>query len=495
MSQREFPHNLDAERAVIGAVLIENNIPDTLSDLEPPHFYREGHRKIWAAMKELSSDGTRIDIILLSEALESTGDLKLAGGVAYLSSVTDAVPITTNAPRYAEIIIEKARLRRVLEKAADLTEAILEESSSEDLAEEVEEIAADVATLAERPIEACSVVTMEQGLIEWFEQRERLENDEGGEVVPTGWPGVDRLLNGGWRAGKRPYWLAAPTKVGKTGAALQTLLYAAMRGDLYALFFSLEMTREAVMSRAMANWGKLDASGLERWVLLDNDQKAEVIHVADQIVDAKLLIDASGAPPSSVPQRLRRNVPPTMTIPGMRKIIKRYQDKYPIGLVCLDYIQRVKVPKTRGIYERVTAASNEFAAMIQELRIPGIGVAMIGREGQLKGSGDLEQDAEAVLTLERASASAKDKEFADMTEDEKREGKLIISPNAGGPCGCIRMDFDGPSMRWTEVTAHFDSVENQRPIEAPGPPPPDKPIFFSVPDDEDDDKIGEYYRT
>ena len=488
MTPREFPHNIEAEMAVIGSTFLEFKIPDGVEDLQPEHFYMEKHRKIWAAIQELQGAGKQVDTILLSEVLMQAGHFEMVGGVVYLTFIADQVPISTNATQYAAIVLEKARLRQVLAKTAELAEAVLNAESTED----IETIAAEASALAERPLEACSVVTMEQGLIEWFQQRDRLENDPGGDVVPTGWTGLDRYLNGGWRAGKRPYWIAAPTKVGKTGAALQTLLYAATHGTC-CLFFSLEMTREAVVGRAIANQGGLDASALERWVLLTADEKSKVFQAAEQIADAKLLIDASGAPPSSVPERLRRNVPPTLTIAGMRKIIKRYQDEYPIGLVVLDYIQRVRVPKARGIYERVTAASNEFAAMIQDLRVPGIGVAMIGREGQLKGSGDLEQDAEAVVKLDRAAANATEKELEEMTPDEIQEAKMIISPNAGGPCGVIPMRFDGPSMRWVEVTAQYDSVESKWGERDPGPPPPDEPIYFEV--GMDDDEIGEYYQT
>jgi len=308
--QKRERSNIEAERAVLGCALIDESVLDQIGDLLPEQFYLEAHRKIFAAILALRAVGTSIDFLTVSGELEKRGQLPDVGGISAISALGEAVPVSTGARDYAALVMAEYRRRQVIEAADELSHAAREDSDESGL----EERARRLQDLAVAPLVATSVVTLEQGVVELFDAKDAMTAEYGGRAIPTGWPSLDRLLNGGWTAGKRPYWLAAPTGVGKTAAAVQTALWAALKLQIWVLLFSLEMAREDVVSRAICCWGKIERTGFERWVDLDPDAQYRAIQTAEQVMRGRMLIDASGSPPKGTPAHRLRRIPPSYTL-------------------------------------------------------------------------------------------------------------------------------------------------------------------------------------
>lgn len=453
--KKVWPHNLSAERAVLGNCLLWEAEIDQVRDmgLEAAHFYQETHRKVWLVLCALRAAGTPIDYITVSAALTDQGQLDEVGGMAALTGYMDGSATSATLSGHVAIIRETYHKRRILEQAVQLTEMALGASTLEQISNEARRIADEAEPAPKQP----TTVSGSDLMAEMWERHCNAEKGLRAIPVRSPWDGLNRMLNGGFIPGKRPYLLGGRPKMGKTSAMLDIAYSAALDG-VPTLLFQLEMPRQDCADRMVAQMAGVEYVRVMKWIGLSDDERAKVGMAMQRLDGAPIWID--GSPPA---QHGRRKSPkPIMTVDGMRATIQRYRERgIEFGLVVVDYVQLIRSPGSGAkIFDRVTAASNGLRELATETGIPFVvGVQLRTRDAargeptvdDMKGSGDLEQDCAAAIFCDRPSERVTEKEKSEMSPGELAEASLIVAINGDGPRGKVPMCYDGPRMKWNEL--------------------------------------------
>ena len=443
-----FPHNLDAERAVLGGILIENDaVGRVLEFVRPEDFYREAHRKLFAQMLELYQENRPIDLVTLSESLINQNQLEEVGGVAYLSSLPDAVPVTTNIVNYAQIIREKAVLRRLLETSSHISERVLtNDGTFQDILDYAEKAIFDItefkASQAFTPVSQILEATFAH-IEKLFARKEAVTG------VPTGLFGLDKML-----AGFQPSDLiiiAARPSMGKTAFALNLCQYAALNAGVCVAIFSLEMSKEQLVLRMLTSEAKVDASKLRVGMLNDEDWQ-RLIHAAERMYDAPIYIDDT----------------PGIGIHELRAKVRRLKQEKNLGFLVVDYLQLMSgSAKSNSREQEISEISRGLKGVAKELKIPVIALSQLNRGlesrtdkrpmmSDLRESGAIEQDADIIMFIYRDWVY-KRRESAEADEDEelKRKAEIIIGKQRNGPTGTVELVFLGEFSSFVNPAEEF----------------------------------------
>lgn len=430
------PVALEAERAILGAILVHNEALDKASEiLEPADFYRQAHGRIFAAMLALGAAALAIDLLTLCDALRKAGDLEEVGGPAAIAALADGVPRSANAAHYAGIVKEKARQRSAIETGRRLVKAAQEgeRPAAEivtDAAEKLLEMGG--AAMAGRPIRIRDL--MSSGV----EAIEKSQASEGGYVtgLPTGFTELDEMT-----AGLQPSDLilvAARTSQGKTALAMNIARYAASICNV--LVFSLEMSRQQLFVRLLAAEARVNSHHLRTGSLAEEDWP-RIAAAMQSLHDARLFIDDT----------------PNIGVREVRARARQVRNEEGgLGLVVVDYLQLMR---GRGRFDNRTqeigTISRGLKGVAKELGLPLIALAQLSRAPEagggrkarrpqlhdLRESGDLENDADVVIMIYRPEA--KDDERQDLAE-------LILAKQRNGPTGSIK-------VAWSAACVSFDN--------------------------------------
>jgi replicative DNA helicase len=432
--ERILPHNLEAERSVLGAILLYNeNLELIAHGIKPASFFRKAHAIIYAAMLKLSEQRAAIDLVTMKDALARAGDLDEVGGPAYISALVDGVPRSLNIGHYAGIVHELAIYRALVTVGNKMVEGayqadtpateILETAESKLLELQGGHIDGTMATLAESNGE----------LIKTLDYRIEHKGELTG--VPSGFGNIDGVTMG-WQCGDMVI-LAARPSIGKTAFAVNAAIAAAQAG-VRCLIFSLEMTRESLELRMLSALSGVDLTRILTGYIRDNELPA--------ITEALTVMN--GLPISIDDGRNR-------SIQEIRSLSRRERAKHgAIGLVMVDYIQLMRgTLDRRGITrnEEMTDISRRLKALAGELGVPLLVLSQLNRgaEGRsdprprladLRESGALEQDADMVCFLHRKN---------------HREGGLtnfIIDKQRTGPGGTVNLMLDRDRTMFTPAT-------------------------------------------
>lgn len=424
---RSLPSNLEAEKSVLGAILAHNPGLDLIT-LRPRDFYTEQHQHVFAAMVALASEHRAIDLVTLKARLGQVGKLEAAGGPAYLASLTDGVPKSTNVAHYARLVAEAA-LRRALIGAGNaiVSQAYLGERSATDLLLE-----ADKRFLGLRAGGPSTMTPLGEGvsaLMADLEYRNTHRDELRG--VETGIGTLDRLT-GGWQAGDLIVIGARPS-VGKTSFTVQAAIAAARKGVRVA-FFSFEMRRRQLEVRILSH-----LSGVNSLRLLTGHtserEYAPISHAVNEMAALPLAIDDAGS------QRTW----------DVRSTCRRMQAEGGLGLVIIDYVQLITGDeKHRGNRNmEITEISRTLKIAAGELDVPILLLSQLNRANDkrkdprpqlsdLRESGSLEQDADLVCFLHR-----RDHREAGFTE-------FIVQKARNGPTGTVNLDFQPATTTFGE---------------------------------------------
>lgn len=429
--ERKLPHSLEAERSVLGAVLLDNEaFHPVIEILGPPDFFLDPHRRIFGRMVALSEENRAIDLITLHEELERAGELEGAGGSAYLSSLVDGVPRVSNVEHYARIVKEKALLRNLINTSENIIHQAFEaEEQAENVLDRAEHA---IFSLAEErikvgllPLKEIAKATIPR-LDEYFERRQHITG------LATGFSDFDNLTSG-----LQPsdlVILAARPAMGKTALALNIAQYVAMRDEKPAAVFSLEMAREALLFRLLCAEARVDQHRF-RSGYLSREEQGKVVAALGRLAEAPIYIDDT----------------PALTVLEMRAKCRRLQAEKGVSLVVVDYLQLMS---GRGRYENrtqeISSISRGLKALAKELRVPLIAVSQLSRAPEQRGgdhrpqlsdlreSGSIEQDADVVAFIFRREVY---RDPDDIPEDERGRAELIISKQRNGPTGKIHLAF------------------------------------------------------
>lgn len=422
------PQSLDAERGVIGSLLLDPRlVTDVAAVLKPEDFYGDAHRRLYGAILGLHEAGLRIDVVTLRERLTAAGEWEAAGGGVGVAEAMHAAPVSSHAVYHAQIVREKACRRRVILWAMDaLRDAYDPTSELSDVlaAAEVGLMRAQVSDVADAPRLWMDVVAQVQ-----VEVEEAMRRGRGGGVM-TGLLEFDCQHGGFWPG--ELVLLGARPSVGKSALAMQVGAHVARHGLVYVA--SLEMRATELAMRAVCGEAGL-SSTVVRTGSLTQDQCSAIVDGSNAVAAAKFVVhDRPGLSVSDIRSQVRRLKPK-----GLR-------------LVIVDYIGLMKVSDSRASRnEQVTELSKGLKELAREAEVPVLAVSQLSRQGagerpqlhHLRDSGSLEQDADVVLLLHRP----KDR-FTDEAKTQAWDAELEVAKARNGPVGILRLDWDSTRLRF-----------------------------------------------
>jgi len=425
---RPLPQNIEAEQAVLGAILIESTtINQVLEILIPEDFYKEAHRKIFISMIDLDRDNKPIDLLTLFDHLKSKGNLlEEVGESSYLTYLTELVPTTENVNYYAKLVKEKSILRKLVMAATDIAHRGNDENV--DLDEFIDTAEHTILDIAQNKIKPSFYDSRELAvkaleIIEQLHARKELVTG-----IPTGFEKLDYMTSGLQDADL--VIVAARPGLGKTSISLNIAAHAAMEHGKSIGIFSLEMTKEQLMLRMLSNKSKVSYSNIRSGYIKDEDLE-KLVHAADELGQSKIYIDDT----------------PAITVLEIRAKARRQQRDKGLDLIIVDYLQLMRGSRRTESREReIAEISGSLKALAKELSIPVIAVSQLSRQTEsrsdrrpqladLRESGAIEQDADLVLFIHRADVYKK--------ADEEKDGiaELIIGKQRNGPIGSIKLAF------------------------------------------------------
>jgi replicative DNA helicase len=437
--ERPLPHNLEAERCILGAVLLDNHaLNSAVERLRSEDFFLPQHRQIFERMVQLSEKQQAIDTITLMEDLSRRGELESAGGVAYLSQLADGLPRVSNVDHYARIVKEKAILRGLIYSAAAIQEQALAAGDDADVILDRAESA--IFQLAEDRVKA-GLIGVKELVKDGFERLEKIFS-EGRRItgLGTGYAGLDNEL-----AGLQPselVILAARPSMGKTALALNIAENVALRHRQPVAIFSLEMSKESLLLRLLASEARVDAHKF-RTGHMNKDDWGKVTAALAHLGDAPIWIDDSAS----------------STVLEMGAKARRLKRDRGLSLMIVDYLQLVTPTGSRrssNRQEEVSGISRALKGLAKELKIPVVVLSQLTRAPEredrkpqladLRESGAIEQDADVVLFINRPNFYK-----TDIPDEERAKAELIIAKQRNGPTGTLNFVFLSRHTRFEEA--------------------------------------------
>ena len=436
--ERPLPHNLDAERSILGAILLDNHaLNPAIEKLKTDDFFLDPHRRIFERMIALAEAQQAIDLVTLTEDLHRSGGLEAAGGAAYLAQLVDGVPRISNVEHYARIVKEKSMLRNLAHTALAIQERAL--AADDDADAILDNAESSIFELADDRIRAGLIGVKDLVRESWSRIEKVFTGGRQITGLATGYPELDRET-----AGLQPselIILAARPSMGKTALALNIAENVAVRNRETVAVFSLEMSKESLLLRLLASHAHVDAHKFRTGYVKHDDWK-KVSESLSELADAPLWIDDSAS----------------ASVLEMAAKARRLARDKNLALVVVDYLQLVTA---RGRFgnrnEEVSSISRALKAMAKELKVPVLVLSQLTRGPEkdkrdpqladLRESGAIEQDADVVLFINRPDFFNKD-----APEEDRNKTKLIIGKQRNGPTGVLQFVFNS---RWTrfEVAA------------------------------------------
>ncbi len=427
---RVTPHNLEAEQAVIGSMLLSAEaVEGALNTLAPEDFYRPAHTRIYKAMSDLYARSVPVDHLSVADRLESTGELETAGGKGYLLDLSGSVPTTANWPRYADIVKRMATLRHLIEAGTRIV--AMGYDAPDDLDQVVEEAERAIFQVTNKRVSSNFREIKELLKLSFAQLEELAEKKEHVTGVHTGFDDLDRLL-----AGLHPgdlCILAARPSVGKTALALNIGVEAARHGASVAVF-SLEMSSEQLVQRVLCAEARINLQDVRTGYLKSDSWYA--IHLAmGKLAELDFWVDDT----------------PAISILEVRAKARRQLRDKPDGLIIVDYLQLMQPQNRRSENRQVEIAeiSRGLKILAKELGVPILALSQLSRAveqragkrpqlSDLRESGAIEQDADVVMFLDRNTNPGDDDEEG---RPARGTAQLIVAKHRNGPLGNIDLVF------------------------------------------------------
>jgi replicative DNA helicase len=443
------PHSVEAEQAVLGGLMLDNSSWDAVADrLTAEDFYRRDHQLIFEAIAELAARSEPLDAVTLAEQLERRDQLEDSGGLAYLATLTRETPSAANIRSYADIVRERAQLRRLIHVGGEITSAAFS-PEGRSVAELIDDAERHVFEIAESGRKTGSGFVPIRDLLPSVVDKLDLLHQNKGMLpgISTGFADLDRMT-----AGLQPGDLivvAGRPSMGKTTFALNIGENAAMsRAKVPVAVFSMEMSRDQLGMRMVSSLGRINQSQLRTGSFADEDW-SRINGAINQMKESPIYIDDTGAlTPTEVRARARR--------------LKR---EHGLGLIIVDYLQLMQVPGNKeNRATEISEISRSLKALAKELHVPVIALSQLNRSleqrtdkkpvmSDLRESGAIEQDADVIMMIYR-------EEVYDKNTTRKGIADIIIAKQRNGPTGEIQLTFLGEYTKFENLAheAYGDGV-------------------------------------
>ncbi|KEO81329.1 replicative DNA helicase [Tumebacillus flagellatus] len=424
--ERVPPQHIEAEQAVLGAVMLEADAIVTVQEmLSVPDFYRKSHQLIYEAILQLAESGEPVDVVTVSKMLSDNGQIEEIGGVAYLANLANSVPTAANVDHYASIVKEKSVLRRLINTATKIAATGYQGGDVNEMISDAEKRIMEIS-------QAGSInkgfTQIKDVLLDTFERIEFLYNNRGGVTgISSGYPDLDRMTNGFNRSDL--IILAARPAVGKTAFALNLATNVAARAGQTVAIFSLEMGKEQLVQRILCAEANIDA-GRMRSGMLDEDDWPKLTMAVGALSETPIFIDDT----------------PGITVHDIRAKCRRLKAEHGLGLILIDYLQLISGSgRSDSRQQEVSEISRTLKLIARELDVTVIALSQLSRSveqrqdkrpmmSDLRESGSIEQDADIVSFLYRD-------DYYNPESERKNIVEFIIAKQRSGPTGTVELVF------------------------------------------------------
>lgn len=429
-----IPQNPEAEKSLLGAVLIDEEILADIADkIHAADFYDPRHERVFSAMLRLYEKHSPVDLLTLTEELRKSDDLKIVGGAAYLSELTNYVPSSAHAVSYAEIVASAAVRRRLIKAGATISELAF--SDAEEVSEILSRAEADLYSVSEAS-EKSDLVSIESILTESFDRMEELHRDKNKlRGVKTNFRDLDKLTAGLQKSDL--IILAARPSMGKSTLAQNIAYNVATKEQKAVLIFNLEMSNSQTVDRMLA-----EAAGVDSWNIrtgnLSDDDFSKISEAMGEMAEAQIYFDDT----------------PGLSVLEMRTKARRQAHKTPLGLIIVDYLQLMSGTKygSDNRVQEVSEISRGLKLIARELDVPVVALSQLSRTvetrpdkrpmlSDLRESGSIEQDADLVMFLYR-------EDYYNPDTDRKHIAELLLSKHRNGPTGKVDLYFNPERLRF-----------------------------------------------
>ena len=436
------PHDEDAEQAVLGSMLTDNDaVMAAVEVLKEDAFYREDNKIIYQAILNLYSKSEPIDIITLKDELESMGKFEQVGGFEYLASLPDKVPTTANVQKYIKIVEEKSVLRNLIKTANEIIELGYNPTEDvEDIMDGAEKKIFDIMQSKNTK----SYTPIKDVLVESFTNLEKLYNQKQHVTgVPTQFYDLDDKTAG--LHGSELILVAARPAMGKTAFALNIATNAALIANVPVAIFSLEMSKDQLVNRMLCSEAMVDSNKV-RTGKLDEEDWTKLAEAIGPLSEAGVYIDDT----------------PGISVMEIRTKCRKLKMEKNIGLVVIDYLQLISGSNKRnGSREQeISEISRSLKVLAKELNVPVIALSQLSRAveqrddhrpmlSDLRESGAIEQDADIVMFLYRD-------DYYNKESAEKDIAEVIIAKQRGGSTGTVKLYCMGNYTKFVNIERRFD---------------------------------------
>ncbi|MCX7897848.1 MAG: replicative DNA helicase [Rhodocyclaceae bacterium] len=436
------PHSIEAEQCLIGGLLLDNTAWDRIADVvHEADFYRDDHRRIFAHIRRLIEVNRPADVVTVFESIERAGEVEQTGGLAYLGEIANATPSAANIRRYAEIVHERAVLRRLVAVGDEIAALAFAPAGRDvrQLLDLAEQKVFEIAEAGKRVSQGFASIDRLLGeVVDRIEQLCDRKNPSDVTGLPTGFTDLDHLTSG-LQPGDMIVIAGRPS-MGKTAFAMNIAEYVGVELKKPVAIFSLEMSGPQLALRFLSSLGRLDQGKIRSGRLSEDDWEKMSLALG-KLHDAPIHIDETGA------------INATELRARARRLHRHYHDKGGLALIVIDYIQLMtSVRENENRATELSEISRSIKALAKELNVPIIALSQLSRKveervdkrplmSDLRESGAIEQDADLILMMYR-------EEYYKPDTPEKGVAEVIIGKHRNGPTGVVKLTFFGQYTRF-----------------------------------------------
>ncbi|RQR26928.1 replicative DNA helicase [Burkholderia sp. Bp9143] len=443
---REVPHSIEMEQSVLGALLLDNAAIDDLQELQAKHFYRAEHRTIFEVISKLIVGNRSADILTVAEELRAVGRIESTGGLPYLNTLAQNTPGSANVRRYAEIVVERWKLRGIL-AAIDEVRALVFERRGRVAPDIIAEAQAKFESLAESRSDGPRFIS--EYLLPVVEEIDSQARGEPSKVIATGLHSVDERLNGGMSAGELIV-IAGRPGMGKTALVIGVGAYVARHVGT-VLMFSMEMPGCQLTQRSLARDGGIPMPHIRNGADMTEADFAGLARAAHDLANLPMLIDESAG--LSLTEITSRSL-----------AVKR---RHGLSLIIVDYIGLMSGGSGESRTQQIGSFTRGLKSLAKRLSVPVIALSQLNRGvetrpnkrpsmADLRDSGEIEQDADVILLLYRDEAYDSDSPYRGTAE-------IIVAKQRNGETGMTRLAFIGELAKFADLAPGYVPAPRNRP--------------------------------